>query len=399
MARVTCIVAALALLVCISILTSAAEARKKDKSKWMNKKAYFKALSLKGDIDNGLEDKERRPYAPKVNGNTLGGGHSVLFRKKWNRRNHGKHHKKSRSKKAKMDRRRKVGKIGKQAPWSDFVRPRTECKKECGKHELCILGPMQANPHCVHFRDLKKSMKKFRKYKKKERKAWKKFHKKSQKYFKEKDVFDFKKPSKFDETTLVRGKLDLDKELRRKRKELMEAEGRKSPPMFALEPFEAGDPKDERQSSTDKEPGDKCECMKSAMWEFHQMDEDGDDNLTHKEMGILENNRMEPCMKPYLNSCDQDADDSLSSAEWCCCFSNILGPCYRAMNKIRRSGEPVTFMPRCDKEGYYMAEQCKRVDDDSFECWCVDYNGNETDGTRTNGRAHCSMCIHFYSLI
>ena len=53
------------------------------------------------------------------------------------------------------------------------------------------------------------------------------------------------------------------------------------------------------------------------------MDNDEDDHLTLDEMAILEENKMEPCMKPYLTSCDRDGNGLLSSAEWCCCFSNV----------------------------------------------------------------------------
>ena len=70
-------------------------------------------------------------------------------------------------------------------------------------------------------------MKKFRKYKKKEKKAWRKFHKKSQKYFEKQDVFDLKGEDKFDATAWKRGKLELKKEIERKQKELSETVGRR----------------------------------------------------------------------------------------------------------------------------------------------------------------------------
>lgn len=53
------------------------------------------------------------------------------------------------------------------------------------------------------------------------------------------------------------------------------------------------------------------------------MDKNGDDSLSDAEMSILEENSLEPCMRPYLTSCDQNADQKLSSDEWCCCFSNV----------------------------------------------------------------------------
>ena len=71
------------------------------------------------------------------------------------------------------------------------------------------------------------SMKKFRKYKKKEKKAWRKFHKKSQKYFEKQDVFDLKGEDKFDATAWKRGKLELKKEIEQKQKELSETVGRR----------------------------------------------------------------------------------------------------------------------------------------------------------------------------
>ena len=57
-------------------------------------------------------------------------------------------------------------------------------------------------------------------------------------------------------------------------------------------------------------------------------------------------------------------------------------------------------MPRCDKEGYYMSEQCQRVDDEKYECWCVDYNGNVEEGSKTNARVDCSkFCLFVPSTV
>ncbi|KAH9505211.1 hypothetical protein Btru_058971 [Bulinus truncatus] len=136
--------------------------------------------------------------------------------------------------------------------------------------------------------------------------------------------------------------------------------------------------------------GHKCECLKSAMWQFAQMDKNNDDKLNYTEMSLLEENSMEPCMKRYLSSCDHSGDDQLSSDEWCCCFSNVVAPCYKKVDDIMKSGEPVTYKPRCDKEGYYLREQCSNENEGEYHCWCVDYNGNDVKGTRTKGRAHCS---------
>lgn len=447
------ILTALALAVCVSILICAAEASKKERSKtkWMKKKAFFKSLSVSGDYDKTVDKKERKSHMPEINGNMLGlgdsGSEKRLLKKKWNslggKHRHGKHLNKFRSKKTKMNKHKKfqhADKLAKLPPWSDYIRPETECVSKCHKHEVCILGPMEMKSHCIHFKNLKKSMKKFRMFKKSELKAWRKYKKKSERFFKQKDIFGSKgEKSKFDNAAPEKAKLDMEKEIMQKREELLNADNRKDSPAFSFAPTEAGDPKEEMKATAEKQPecsskdllqmrtrimgwfhllrshnklaireekrlkahkhsvkkqldaGEKCECMKSAMWEFHQLDGDEDDFLTDKEMAILENNNMEPCMMPYLTSCDLDADGSLSSGEWCCCFSNVLGPCYRKMDEIRRSSKPVTYMPRCDKEGYYMEEQCERVDDDNFECWCVDFNGNVVEGSKTSGRALCSQ--------
>lgn len=51
------------------------------------------------------------------------------------------------------------------------------------------------------------------------------------------------------------------------------------------------------------------------------------------------------------------------------------------------------LIPRCDKEGYYMREQCKGNPKHGGSCWCVDMNGNEMKGTLKEGRAHCSKIL------
>ncbi|RUS71829.1 hypothetical protein EGW08_020414 [Elysia chlorotica] len=432
MARVA-ILCLLALAVVISTLATVAEARKRDKSvdlsKW-DKKSFFKSLSHHGAQINAMDEKGGKMYTPQIHGKHLGGDSDEgLFRKKWRkggRGKHGRHNKKSR--KSKKFNRHKAAEMTKHSPWSGLIRPGTECEQECKRNEICIKGPLDALSHCIHIKDLKRSMKKFRKYKKKEKKAWRKFHKKSEKHFKHNNILNLSSNGTSDDTAVIKAKAhsDMEKELNRKKEELVNAEGRKIFDIVPAAPSEAGDPKGcstkdfsqirnrimgwfhllrshnkkalkedkklkEHRHSVKKQmdAGDTCKCMKSAMWEFHQMDKDEDDHLTDKEMALLEENAMEPCIKPYLTSCDRDADGYLSSAEWCCCFSGALAPCYRKMDEIKRSRQPVTFMPRCDKEGYYIPEQCQRIDDTNFECWCVDYNGNVAEETKTKGRADC----------
>jgi hypothetical protein len=63
-----------------------------------------------------------------------------------------------------------------------------------------------------------------------------------------------------------------------------------------------------------------CDCLKSVMWEFRQLDADLDHSLSRSEVKVIDNNDMEPCLHPYLLKCDTDSDGQLSRQEWCCCF-------------------------------------------------------------------------------
>lgn len=125
----------------------------------------------------------------------------------------------------------------------------------------------------------------------------------------------------------------------------------------------------------------RCACTKSVMWEFRKQDSDADSHLSHKEMTMMESNRREPCMKPFLKSCDFDADSKISMGEWCCCFTDTPAPCEHK----KKTAGPNDWMPKCDKEGFYQREQC----DVAGWCWCVDLNGNKIDGTKVDGSAHC----------
>jgi len=141
-----------------------------------------------------------------------------------------------------------------------------------------------------------------------------------------------------------------------------------------------------------REGGDDsdCECLKSVMWEFRQIDTDGDHTLTPAEVKVIDNNDMEPCLHPYLLQCDADGDGLLSRREWCCCFpqKDAESPCYAKLIEIERTKNTKVFIPSCDHEGYYKKEQCEG-NSDSQTCWCVTPTGSEMPGSRRSGRAHC----------
>ncbi|GFO32051.1 testican-3, partial [Plakobranchus ocellatus] len=335
-----------------------AEAQKKSKLKWEEKK-YGKSLLTKGDVDLDLDqshvmDTNKKHLSWKAYGNKQKKiNKSGRWTKKWRKGRRGKYHKKS-----KKARRNKYNpdKITKRMPWMMFL-SEADCEMKCDKKEICMNNPLEAKPVCVHFKDLKKSMKLFRKYQKKEKKAWHKFHKDNSHHLKQTD--DVFKTEKVKQAP-VDDKLALQEALKKKDKMIKSAEKSWNKAPGALFPSKAEAPKEcetsdfsqmrtrimgwfhllrsqkkglmkgQRKHKAHKhsvkkqlEAGDSCQCMKSAMYEFHQMDQDGDDQLNERETAILEGNSMEPCMKPYLRSCDHNADGVLSSAEWCCCFANV----------------------------------------------------------------------------
>lgn len=138
------------------------------------------------------------------------------------------------------------------------------------------------------------------------------------------------------------------------------------------------------------ENGD-CECLKSVMWEFRQIDSDHDHILNSTEVKVIDNNDMEPCLHPYLVKCDANADGLLSRKEWCCCFpqKDAESPCYAKLIEIETQKNTEDFIPSCDHEGYYKKEQCTGRSPTSQTCWCVTPTGSEIPGSRATGRALC----------
>ncbi|KAK7508038.1 hypothetical protein BaRGS_00001003 [Batillaria attramentaria] len=135
----------------------------------------------------------------------------------------------------------------------------------------------------------------------------------------------------------------------------------------------------------------QCDCLKSVMWEFRQLDTDGNHKLNSTEMKVIDNNDREPCLHPYLKSCDANDDHVLSRHEWCCCFPqhDDDSPCYTKLKEIESAGKPDGYMPRCDREGFYEKEQCLSTGHNTQTCWCVTPNGSEIPGSRNFGQAHC----------
>jgi sparc/osteonectin/cwcv/kazal-like domain-containing proteoglycan (testican) len=124
---------------------------------------------------------------------------------------------------------------------------------------------------------------------------------------------------------------------------------------------------------------------------FQQWDGDSDGRLTVEELGPLEGDEYEGCIKPFLDRCDINVDDLLSLDEWCDCFEwadhdRDEPPCHKA----QRKHDPHllgSWVPRCDVEGYFRPEQCHEG-----SCFCVDKWGREFDHSRVlHAHADCGQ--------
>ena len=66
-------------------------------------------------------------------------------------------------------------------------------------------------------------------------------------------------------------------------------------------------------------------------------------------------------------------------------------PCFAKqhdnLQKVER-GEPVTFDPQCDDDGYYLPEQC----DNSIVCWCGEKDGSVVPGSYRTSRVDLKCC-------
>lgn len=149
-----------------------------------------------------------------------------------------------------------------------------------------------------------------------------------------------------------------------------------------------------KRSVSEPQKDGKCHCVKSVMWQFHQLDKNQDHHLDKHEMAVMENNQKEACMRPFLNSCDTDTDSRVSKQEWCCCFQ-AEAPCDLAQKEAREGKLLGATMPRCTVEGYFKRMQCNSS---TGFCWCADFNGNEIRGTRMSMKKGEPNCGKFDAL-
>lgn len=60
--------------------------------------------------------------------------------------------------------------------------------------------------------------------------------------------------------------------------------------------------------------------------------------------------------------------------------------CQKDNQEQNRLSQPGEYVAKCKRTGMYEEVQCEPS---SRRCWCVDPNGNEIPGTRSNGRVSC----------
>jgi len=151
--------------------------------------------------------------------------------------------------------------------------------------------------------------------------------------------------------------------------------------------------KKEKRNSTKKQlhDFDECMCQATVGWQFQQLDADSDGQLGGQDLDAFRRRSTSldgSCVAAFFHACDHNADAGLTEKEWCCCFADVLPPCLTALNAVpslivqgQPSIIPGSFVPQCDDDGFYKPTQC---DSTSGHCWCVDHNGRELNGTRTD---------------
>uniref|UniRef100_A0A8C5K8S0 Sparc/osteonectin, cwcv and kazal-like domains proteoglycan 2 n=1 Tax=Jaculus jaculus TaxID=51337 RepID=A0A8C5K8S0_JACJA len=147
-------------------------------------------------------------------------------------------------------------------------------------------------------------------------------------------------------------------------------------------------------SGLDKSLG--ASCKDSIGWMFSKLDTSADLFLDQTELGAINLDKYEVCIRPFFNSCDTYKDGRVSTAEWCFCFWREKPPCLAELERTQiqeaAKKKPGVFIPSCDEDGYYRKTQC---DQSSGDCWCVDQLGLELSGTRMRGNPDCDDIVGF----
>ncbi|XP_069741642.1 testican-2 isoform X2 [Narcine bancroftii] len=76
-------------------------------------------------------------------------------------------------------------------------------------------------------------------------------------------------------------------------------------------------------------------CRDSVGWMFSKLDTDTNMFLDETELGAINLDKYEVCVRPFFNSCDTYRDGQVSMAEWCFCFWREKPPCLVELEKIQ----------------------------------------------------------------
>ncbi|XP_015915143.1 U20-hexatoxin-Hi1a isoform X1 [Parasteatoda tepidariorum] len=95
-----------------------------------------------------------------------------------------------------------------------------------------------------------------------------------------------------------------------------------------------------------------------------------------------------------IPECEENGDyaalQCFTANDWCVCYrrngDNINTPSknIKACDCVRQKDDAITagdtYIPKCDKNGYFQSKQCS-----NDECWCVDKNGKVLTDPKTGG--------------
>lgn len=131
------------------------------------------------------------------------------------------------------------------------------------------------------------------------------------------------------------------------------------------------------------------------MWAFEEFDSDGDWQLKESELSILSVIPDSACNETLFSGCDTNQDGFVRGDEWSLCLgcSDCYKPCHvynLERKKKDRKRRLVTSVVKCNQDGSCASKQCENNHGNHLQCWCVDRECRETEGTRSYTARNCS---------
>jgi len=131
-----------------------------------------------------------------------------------------------------------------------------------------------------------------------------------------------------------------------------------------------------------------------VQWSFDHLDTNYDRHIKEDELNDLELIPDQECGETFFSTCDLDHDGMIREDEWSMCLgcTDCYRPCfvYQAKREIRdRKRRFIKSITKCGNDGYCENTQCERQNYRFLQCWCVNRDCGEIDGTRTYSRRSC----------